>query len=163
MSRRGWCVLMGAVLAAALGCERSATPGSEVKVRAEEPGGLDGLSSLRGERWRSRPVLVFAGTGHDGLRDAQLRLLDAASDGVRERDIVVYVVDADGVTRGGETLAGDSDGLRSRYGIAADGWAVVLIGKDGGEKLRVTEGALETELLFAVIDAMPMRRAEMRD
>jgi hypothetical protein len=38
----------------------------------------------------------------------------------------------------------------------------VLIGKDGGEKLRRTT-PLSPEELFAIVDAMPMRRAEMRE
>jgi len=38
---------------------------------------------------------------------------------------------------------------------------VVLIGKDGGEKLRREEGATLGEI-FGLIDTMPMRRREMR-
>ena len=40
-------------------------------------------------------------------------------------------------------------------------FSVVLIGKDGGEKLRRAT-PLSPEELFAIVDAMPMRRAEMR-
>jgi len=39
-------------------------------------------------------------------------------------------------------------------------FSVVLIGKDGGEKLR-RDSFLSTRELFAFVDAMPMRRAEM--
>jgi len=39
-------------------------------------------------------------------------------------------------------------------------FSVVLIGKDGGEKLR-RDSFLTTRDLFAIVDAMPMRRAEM--
>ena len=38
---------------------------------------------------------------------------------------------------------------------------VVLIGKDGGEKLRQTS-LLQPERLFQVVDSMPMRRAGER-
>lgn len=151
----------GTVGCGAVGCERPALPGSEVTVQSEQSDGVAGLESLEGERWRTRPVLVFAGEGRDGLRQEQERALGVALDGVRERDIVVYVVTADGVTRDGERLAGDGAGLQSRYGVEADAWAVVLVGKDGGEKLRVTDGVLDVERLFGVIDAMPMRRAEV--
>lgn len=48
--------------------------------------------------------------------------------------------------------------IESRFGARA--FAVVLIGKDGGEKLR-RSAPLATDELFAVVDAMPMRRAEM--
>ena len=40
-------------------------------------------------------------------------------------------------------------------------FSVVLIGKDGGEKLR-RDSFLTTRDLFAIVDAMPMRRAEMK-
>ena len=41
-------------------------------------------------------------------------------------------------------------------------FSVTLIGKDGGEKLRRTT-LLAPEELFAIVDAMPTRRAEIRD
>lgn len=41
----------------------------------------------------------------------------------------------------------------------ASGFSVVLIGKDGGEKLR-RNTLLSSKELFAIVDAMPMRRAE---
>jgi len=41
-------------------------------------------------------------------------------------------------------------------------FSIVLIGKDGGEKLRRTKPLTPAEL-FALVDAMPMRRAEMRE
>jgi hypothetical protein len=41
-------------------------------------------------------------------------------------------------------------------------FSVVLIGKDGGEKLRRAT-PLSPDELFAIVDAMPMRRAEMRE
>ena len=66
----------------------------------------------------------------------QLASLDAAKAGLEERDVLV-------VTRPG------SPAFRVR-----------LVGKDGGVKLD--QGApIETATLFALIDAMPMRRAEM--
>lgn len=43
----------------------------------------------------------------------------------------------------------------------AKAFAVTLIGKDGGEKLRRSTPLTPAEL-FAIVDAMPMRRAEMK-
>ena len=42
------------------------------------------------------------------------------------------------------------------------GSQVLLIGKDGGVKLRSTE-PVSTDELFALIDSMPMRRREMEE
>ena len=46
--------------------------------------------------------------------------------------------------------------------MEAGAFAAVLVGKDGGEKFR-SEGPVSPEVLFEIIDAMPMRRREMRD
>lgn len=44
---------------------------------------------------------------------------------------------------------------------AGAAFSVALIGKDGGEKARRAQ-PISSEELFALVDAMPMRRAEMR-
>lgn len=59
--------------------------------------------------------------------------------------------------------AGISDrDLRVEYLTGADEFAVVLIGRDGGEKFRAGEPVSAAEL-FARVDEMPMRRRELRD
>ncbi len=59
--------------------------------------------------------------------------------------------------------AGISDrDLRVEYLTGADEFAVVLIGRDGGEKLRSTSPIPAAEL-FGKIDEMPMRRRELRE
>ena len=50
--------------------------------------------------------------------------------------------------------------LASQFGIGANGFSVVLIGKDGGEKLRVND-VPDLQAIYAVIDGMPMRGREM--
>lgn len=49
--------------------------------------------------------------------------------------------------------------VETRFGSSA--FSVALIGKDGGEKLRRTTPLAPAEL-FALVDAMPMRQAELR-
>jgi hypothetical protein len=63
-----------------------------------------------------------------------------------ERDIVV-VVSADPALR--------------RQFRATNGFAVVLVGKDGSVKLRRTS-PIQFKELAATVDAMPMRQDEMR-
>lgn len=48
--------------------------------------------------------------------------------------------------------------VRTRF--RTKGFSIVLIGKDGGEKLR-RNSLLTTRELFSLVDAMPMRKAEM--
>ena len=50
--------------------------------------------------------------------------------------------------------------LLSEFGIGASGFRVVLIGKDGGEKLRVSD-VPDLAAIYAVIDGMPMRGREV--
>lgn len=50
--------------------------------------------------------------------------------------------------------------IQTQFG--AKTFSLVLIGKDGTEKLRRTT-LLPPAELFALVDAMPMRRAEMRE
>ena len=51
------------------------------------------------------------------------------------------------------------DEISSFYGLDQNSFSVLLIGKDGGEKYRTSEIPDLAEM-FALIDTMPMRRAE---
>ena len=84
-----------------------------------------------------RILLIAAPSLNDDAYRTQAALLLPALAGLNERDFVVQI----------------QFGTRS--------FSVVLIGKDGGEKLRRAT-PLSPEELFAIVDAMPMRRAEMR-
>ena len=100
--------------------------------------------------WSHRPVLLFAPSERDKAYRLQMKILDAAESGLAERDIRV-LSDILDVGRGK---------LRKTFQI--DGFEIILIGKDGGVKLR-SKTPISVEDLFSVIDAMPMRRQEMRD
>ena len=85
-----------------------------------------------------RILLIAAPSLNDDAYRTQAALLLPALAGLNERDFVVQI----------------------QFGTTS--FSVVLIGKDGGEKLRRTT-PLSSEELFAIVDAMPMRRAEMRE
>lgn len=57
-------------------------------------------------------------------------------------------------------LGDQAQRLFSQYGIGPNGFSAVLIGKDGGEKLRVND-VPDLAAIYAVIDGMPMRGREM--
>ena len=84
-----------------------------------------------------RILLIAAPSLNDDAYRTQAVLLLPALAGLNERDFVVQI----------------------QFGTKS--FSVVLIGKDGGEKLRRAT-PLSPEELFAIVDAMPMRRAEMR-
>jgi len=51
--------------------------------------------------------------------------------------------------------------MHKKYKIPKNQFTIILIGLDGGEKLRQTK-PLDTTTLFAIIDGMPMRRQELK-
>jgi hypothetical protein len=120
------------------------------------------VASMSDYRWKKRPLVVFAGTGADERLSAQKNAVTANRGGFAERDMVVIWVVGDRVS----TDLGPAPGLtaaalRSRYGVDAKSFRSLLIGKDGGVKIS-SANPITAGTLFATIDAMPMRRDEMR-
>jgi len=109
-----------------------------------------GAEALNPYKWQNRPVLVFADSSEDETYRAALEQLEAAAPGLRERDIVV-LTDADPAR---------ATALRGR--LNPDGFAMYLVGKDGGVKLSAGE-VISPDTLFETIDGMPMRQREMRE
>ena len=111
--------------------------------------------------WQSRPLLVFAASEGDPRLDETMRRIEASRCDFVDRDMVLGRI----VTEGTSTLDGDvvettqAQRLASEFGIGASGFSVVLIGKDGGEKLRVND-VPDLQTIYAVIDGMPMRGRE---
>lgn len=112
--------------------------------------------------WQSRPLLVFAPADNDPRLVETMRRIEASRCDFADRDMVLGRI----VTDGASTLDGNvvdtnqAQRLRSAFGIGAKSFSVVLIGKDGGEKLRVN-AVPELSAIYAVIDGMPMRGSEM--
>lgn len=104
------------------------------------------------QRWRSRVLVVSAPDPVDGRLLAQRAALGPVRGGLAERDLVVM----EAIGNGAEAAA-----LRRRLGLPDDAFRAVLIGKDGGAKL-VSGEPIPPQTLFQTIDAMPMRRDEMK-
>ncbi|MER2266350.1 DUF4174 domain-containing protein [Methylobacterium oxalidis] len=120
-------------------------------------GGADGAAAggdpLAAHLWKARVLVVSAPGPEDGRLRAQRTILAEARAGTGERDLVTL----EAVGGGAEATA-----LRRRLNLPADAFRAVLVGKDVGAKLSSAE-PIPPERLFATIDAMPMRRDEMRD
>lgn len=123
----------------------------------------EGLS-LQEYRWQNRLLLVFAPAEDDPRLARQMALSRAHGDGLAERDLLLMEIIGSKEMRieGHAGSLGDAKALRDRHNVASDEFAVILIGKDGGIKRRQPH-PFEAEDLFATIDAMPMRRREMRE
>ena len=118
-----------------------------------------------------RVLLVFAPSDRDPRYVQQMRMLEHHDAEMQERDLVLIPVVTDvGPQITPETLRvirgpgmSDEEQLlaRQRFHLAPEAFAVVLLGKDGGEKLRVT-APVSMDRLNRTIDAMPMRKDEMK-
>jgi hypothetical protein len=118
---------------------------------------------LDGLRWERRPLLVFAPSAEAPLAVALRAALGRADLGLSDRDMLVIEVYGDDSARadGASLPTGAPAHLRQRFAVAATEELVVLLGKDGGEKLRTSSPDLDA--IFSLIDTMPMRRREMND
>jgi len=114
-------------------------------------------------RWRNRLLLVFAESRRDTRLEQQTAMWRGQERGVEERDMVLMLLLSEEPGQIGQEPVSTNAAarLRRRTGVPAEGFAVVLIGKDGGVKLRSSQ-PVSTQEIFARIDAMPMRRSEMR-
>lgn len=90
----------------------------------------------------------------------QIKLLTDQRSELGERDLVVIgVTDDEARAFFGSVSKLDATALRREADIKKDRFQVVLIGKDGGIKLRSDTVVSDVDM-FDVIDRMPMRRAE---
>ena len=112
--------------------------------------------------WRHRLLFLIAPQSQDAGLKMQQREIALRRDAVLDRDVLVFQLLPDQGLLGETPLPGESvRALREQLGVAADDRLTILMGKDGGIKKRT---ALDTDLreTFLQIDAMPMRRNEIR-
>ena len=112
--------------------------------------------------WKRRPLLLFAPMENDPRLVETLDLIEASRCDFIDRDMVLGVVVADGKsTLDGQVMdVNESKRLAKQYAVGADAFAVVLIGKDGGEKWR-SNAVPDLQTIYDAIDGMPMRSSEM--
>lgn len=111
--------------------------------------------------WRARPVVVFAPSADDAGFQEQLRRFEAERAALQARAMPIIAVAGDNVREDGAASALSASQLRARAGVETGAVAVALFGKDGGLKLQRAAPIAPGEL-FELVDAMPMRRREMR-
>jgi hypothetical protein len=127
-------------------------------ARAQTPTGIVSLATLRDH---ARPLLIFAPKPGDSQLQIQLRRLHENAAAVTERDIVVIAIPYESPSPTPATLTVDeARSARRRFHIAPPDFTVILLGKDGGEKLRSNKPLSITQL-NTTIDAMPMRQQEI--
>jgi hypothetical protein len=114
--------------------------------------------------WHNRLLFLLAPRADDPLVDEQKRNLETRADALADRDMKVFQLFEVGqsLVANAPLSAAQRNRLRAQLDAAPEDKLLILIGKDGGIKLRAP---LRTDLreVFELIDRMPMRRAEMRE
>ncbi len=113
--------------------------------------------------WKNRVLIVFANSDKNPDYQKQMSLISKAEAGFAERHLVVFsIFENYGLSPAYQNLdAQICRKLHEKFKVDKNKFTIVLIGKDGGEKYR-KQTILTNEELFAIIDAMPMRKAEMK-
>jgi hypothetical protein len=107
-------------------------------------------ANLQDFLWLKRPIVVFADTPADPRFREQMGLLEDRIETLEARDVVI-ITDTD-----------PSAPSELRLDLRPRGFMMVLIGKDGGVKLR-KPFPWDVRELSRAIDKMPLRQQELRD
>ncbi|MEQ8412832.1 MAG: DUF4174 domain-containing protein [Imperialibacter sp.] len=129
-----------------------------VGVSGDNPG--DPLEQFA---WKNRVILVFHSEKNAAVAAQQLAVLKKDGKEFDDRDLVLGVVDggSKGSIDGASIGAKDAATLQQTFNQTNSDFLIVLIGKDGGVKLK-EQIAVPASTIFDLIDSMPMRRSEMR-
>ncbi|MCU0390736.1 MAG: DUF4174 domain-containing protein [Thermoflexibacter sp.] len=113
--------------------------------------------------WKNRILLIFTKSEQDIDYQEQMKLMNLSQKGLSERNLIVFsIFDKQGKTSTNKEVSTYlCKKLRQKFEVDKDIFTVILIGKDGGEKYR-SKAVITDKQLFAIIDAMPMRKAEMK-
>ncbi len=130
------------------------TAGSMVHAAEETPPDVlfapADMADLSEFIWKKRPVLVFADNENDSSYIEQIELLHENEADLIARDVIV-LTDTDPAARSALRLQ-----MRPR------GFMLVLVGKDGGTKMR-KPFPWDVREITRSIDKMPIRQREIRD
>jgi len=111
--------------------------------------------TLRASKWEKRIVLLYTPAADDAAFKQQQNLLAEEQGATQDRDIRVLECVAS------QLSAADKQYLQQQLKVEPAQFTALLIGKDGGVKLRQYK-ALTAQQLFGTIDKMPMRQQEMK-
>jgi len=119
--------------------------------------------NLKKHQWKQRVILIIANDAHNESYQSQLEELNMTSEELKERKLIRYTIlpyqyklqdktDRDWI-KGSE--------LYKAYNSEKVAFKIILIGLDGSVKIE-QRNILTTKTLLSTIDAMPMRRTEIK-
>jgi len=114
--------------------------------------------------WKNRPLLIFAPSPDASEYKTLMTQLNAQADQIIDRDMVLIEIFDIGLVRvdGKPWPDENAENLRKQFSVTTGYLTAILIGKDGGQKLRQSK-RVDLGSIFALIDTMPMRQQEMRN
>lgn len=115
-------------------------------------------------RWQNRLIVLQASAEGEDICQQQLQVLEEDVEGLMERKlIVVQLAESESRIHLPKPLPLElNEKDQKRFRASGKPFSFILIGLDGGVKLRSHE-LVSREYLYALIDGMPMRRAELRE
>ena len=116
--------------------------------------------NIESYQWKNRIVLLKSISTTKDLLQEQLQLFEVQTKAVEDREIIIFVLEADRVLNlKGKEVALSAAEITNKYQLGGF-QGVILIGKDGGVKWK-EPFLVKPNTVFDMIDAMPMRRREM--
>ena len=113
---------------------------------------------------RSRLLLIFAPSARHSDYKKQMLAIKGETTGIADRDLVIVEL-----LEKGRSLVGDvpidpvsAALMRGNFCIDSGDFVVVLIGKDGTERMW-SEWPVPAHELFSLIDTMPLRQRELEE
>ena len=119
---------------------------------------------LENHLWEDRVILLFASDLKHPTLQKQLSIFKKNPDGLKDRKLMVYQITTDTIKKDGKyfTEKKITEKIYKEYQPQKNEFTFILIGLDGGEKMRSTKIVM-LEKLFGKIDQMPMRKSELKN
>ncbi len=113
--------------------------------------------------WKERVLIILTHNKENAIYKQQLAAFNSDTEGIKERKLVVYSVTPAAYATGTfDLLWTVNTTFYKRYKKTNDNYEILLIGLDGGIKLRNTT-LLTLKDLYGIIDAMPMRKGALKN
>jgi len=112
--------------------------------------------------WKNRIILLF-GPDSDAAINKQITELESAPRELVDRDLLIFHISKDVKLLNSKSAfsVAPAQEFRDKYNIPKNEFRYILIGKDSGVKYD-KKMFVPNKTIFAIIDAMPMRKREMR-
>ena len=117
---------------------------------------------ISSHKWKNRVLIILTNEEKIDQLHKQVQILQTDQEGLNDRKLVIYSVKGDAYRKGinsNEWVNGSNS--FDEFKDSKEHFKVILMGLDGGIKISQSE-VISLDELFSTIDAMPMRRNELR-